>query len=114
MAPKYISWSRENRSELIRIPAAKDHYVRAELRSPDPLMNPYLAFALIIYAGLDGILNKYDLRNPVDADLNKADDALLSKLDKLPSDLEEAKAIAKNSDFIKKYVPKDIMENYLK
>ncbi len=114
MAPKYISWSRENRSELIRIPAAKDHYVRAELRSPDPLMNPYLAFALIIYAGLDGILNKYDLRNPVDADLNKADDALLSKLDKLPSDLEEARAIAKNSDFIKKYVPKDIMENYLK
>ncbi|MBR4496154.1 MAG: glutamine synthetase [Acholeplasmatales bacterium] len=114
MAPKYISWSRENRSELIRIPAAKDNYVRAELRSPDPLMNPYLAFALIIYAGLDGIVNKSNLRNPVDADLNKADSSLLSKLEMLPSTLEEAKAIARKSEFIKKYVPKDIMENYLK
>ena len=114
MAPKYISWSKENRSELIRIPAAKDNYIRAELRSPDPLMNPYLGFALIIYAGLDGILNKYDLRDPVDADLNKASEALVSKLDKLPSSLKEAKEIAKKSEFINKYIPKEILDSYLK
>ena len=114
MAPKYISWSKENRSELIRIPAAKDNYVRAELRSPDPLMNPYLGFALIIYAGLEGVLNKYNLRASVDADLNKADEALLNKLDKLPSSLKEAKEIAKNSDFIKKYIPKELLDSYLK
>lgn len=54
-APRYISWSSENRSQLIRIPAAEGEYRRAELRSPDPACNPYLAFALIIYAGLDGI-----------------------------------------------------------
>ena len=54
-APRYISWSSENRSQLIRIPAAKGEYRRAELRSPDPLCNPYLAFALLIHAGLDGI-----------------------------------------------------------
>ena len=51
-APKYISWCTENRSQLIRIPAAEKEYRRAELRSPDPMCNPYLAFALIIPAGL--------------------------------------------------------------
>ena len=114
MAPKYISWSKENRSELIRIPAAKDNYVRAELRSPDPLINPYLAFALIIYAGVDGIVNKLDLRLPVDADLSKADKSLLDKLDKLPESLAEAKEIASKSRFISKYIPKEILESYLK
>jgi len=51
-APKYISWSHENRSQLVRIPAAVGEYRRAELRSPDPAANPYLAFALMILAGL--------------------------------------------------------------
>ena len=50
-APEYISWSNQNRSQLIRVPAAVDEYRRAELRSPDPTTNPYLAFALLIYAG---------------------------------------------------------------
>ena len=54
-APRYISWSAQNRSQLIRIPAAAGEYRRAELRSPDPMCNPYLAFALLIWAGLDGI-----------------------------------------------------------
>ena len=54
-APGYVSWSSENRSQLVRIPAAVGEYRRAELRSPDPTANPYLAFALIIYAGLHGI-----------------------------------------------------------
>lgn len=114
MAPKYISWSSENRSELIRIPAAKDNFVRAELRSPDPLINPYLAFTLLIYAALDGIKNNYELRSPVDIDLNKASGLLLEKIDKLPASLKEAKAIAKDSNFVKKYIPKELLENYLK
>ena len=114
MAPKYISWSSENRSELIRIPAAKDNFIRAELRSPDPLINPYLAFTLLIYAALDGIKNNYELRSPVDIDLNKASGLLIEKLDKLPSSLKEAKAIAKDSDFVKKYIPDELLENYLK
>ena len=114
MAPKYISWSSENRSELIRIPAAKDHYVRAELRSPDPLINPYVAFALLIYAGCEGILNKYELRNSVDVDLNKAKDEVLNKLEKLPISLKEAKDIASHSSFVNKYIPKELLDNYLK
>ncbi len=114
MAPKYISWSKENRSELIRVPSAKDNFVRAELRSADPLINPYLAFSLLIYAAMDGIKNKYKLRESVDADLNKADNALLNKLDKLPESLDEAKKIALKSEFVKKFVPKEIIDNYLK
>ena len=54
-APAYISWSAQNRSQLIRIPAAEGEFKRAELRSPDPTANPYLAFALIIYAAIEGI-----------------------------------------------------------
>ena len=114
MAPKYISWSRENRSELIRVPAAKDNFIRAELRSPDPQINPYVAFTLLIYAGMEGILNNYKLRHPVDSDLNKASDVLLDKLDKLPLSLEEAKEEARNSKFVNKYIPKELLENYLK
>ena len=114
MAPKYISWSRENRSELIRVPAAKDNFIRAELRSPDPQINPYVAFTLLIYAGMEGILNNYKLRQSVDSDLNKASDVLLDKLDKLPLSLEEAKQEARKSKFVNKYIPKELLENYLK
>ena len=67
-APRYISWSQENRSQLIRIPAATGEYRRAELRSPDPLCNPYLAFALLIRAGLDGVQQQLTL--PPAADMN--------------------------------------------
>ncbi|MBR3400955.1 MAG: glutamine synthetase, partial [Parasporobacterium sp.] len=68
-APKYISWSSENRSQLIRIPAAFGEYRRCELRSPDPCANPYLAYALLIYAGIDGIRNKLALPDPADLNL---------------------------------------------
>jgi len=53
-APKYVSWSHQNRSQLIRIPAETGEYSRMELRSPDPACNPYITFALILHAGLDG------------------------------------------------------------
>ena len=55
MAPGYITWGRENRSALIRIPAASPKYRRGELRSPDPMANPYLAYGLMIGAGLEGL-----------------------------------------------------------
>ena len=67
-APRYISWSSENRSQLIRIPAAEGEYRRAELRSPDPICNPYIAYTLLIYAGLDGIRRRAEL--PASADIN--------------------------------------------
>lgn len=111
-APKYISWSSENRSQLIRVPAAVGVYRRAELRSPDPSANTYLAFALMIYAVLEGIQNKSKLPSPVDINLYKADNDTLTNFKQLPEDFESACAVAANSAFIKKYIPGTILDLY--
>ena len=111
-APQYISWSRENRSQLIRIPAAVGKYRRAELRSPDPTANSYLAFALMIYAGLYGIQNHLQLAEPTDINLYKANADVLSKFKMLPSSLKDACESALNSDFIKQHIPNEILEIY--
>ena len=100
-APRYISWSHENRSQLVRIPAAVGEYRRMELRSADPTANPYLAFALMIYAGLDGITNKLDLCADV-----------LSTYQTLPGSFEEACRTAGASDFIKAHIPPEILSIY--
>ena len=113
-APKYISWSSENRSQLIRIPAAVGEYRRAELRSPDSMANPYLAFTLMIYAGLYGIENKLELPMVADINLFKAGEETLKKYKKLPQDLISACKIAENSDFIKKHIPASILNIYCK
>ncbi len=111
-APLYITWSRENRSQLIRIPAAVGEYRRAELRSPDPTANPYLAFALMIYAGLDGIINRSVLCEPADINLFTAGAEELLKYEKLPESYEEACRIATSSAFINKYIPAEILSIY--
>ena len=111
-APKYISWSTENRSQLIRIPAAEGEYRRMELRSPDPGANPYLAFALMIYAGLEGIEKGLELTAPADINFYKADPQTLNKFDKLPDSFKEACSEAASSSFIKKYIPSRILDIY--
>ena len=77
-APKYISWSHQNRSQLIRIPATTGEANRMELRSPDPSCNPYLAFALLLHAGLDGIEEQAKL--PAPCDKNLFEEGLASRL----------------------------------
>ena len=104
-APKYITWSSENRSQLIRIPAAKGEYVRFELRSPDPTTNPYIAYALLIYAGLDGIRKQMPLCEPLDQNLFTADQSVTDSLKKLPSNLKEALEEANKSSLIHQYIP---------
>ena len=111
-APRYISWSSENRSQLVRVPAAVGEYKRAELRSPDPAANTYLAFALMIYASLYGIQNKLELQDPADINLYKADADTLAKFEQLPENLKSACALANNSDFIKEHIPGAILEIY--
>ena len=111
-APKYISWSSENRSQLIRVPAAIGIYRRAELRSPDPSANTYLAFALMIHAALEGIQNQLVLPPPVDINLYKADDNTLKNFRQLPKDFKSACMVAANSDFIKKHIPDTILNIY--
>ena len=113
-APKFISWSSENRSQLVRIPAAIGQYRRAELRSPDPAVNPYIAFTLMIYSGLRGIENKLDLPVVADFNLFSADEETLSKFKTLPQSLEEAKRVAAESEFIKQHIPKSIFDIYCK
>ena len=113
-APGYISWSRENRSQLIRIPAAVGEYKRAELRSPDPTANPYLAFTLLIYAGLDGIKKGTCLPDPVDLNLFKADPKTLENIKKLPDNVKAARRIASESGFIKEHIPEQIVRIYCK
>lgn len=111
-APQYISWSSENRSQLIRIPAAAGKYRRAELRSPDPTANVYLAFALMIYAGLYGIQNQLQLTEPANINLYKADADVLSGFKMLPTTLKDACETALNSEFIKQYITDKILNIY--
>ena len=113
-APRYVSWSSENRSQLIRVPAAVGEYRRAELRSPDPSANPYLAFALLIYAGLYGIQNKLMPPAATDFNLFTADPCVLNSLQKLPAALEEAVAIMQSSSFIQEHIPQAILAIYSK
>ena len=111
-APLYISWSHENRSQLIRVPAAVGEYCRAELRSPDPSSNPYLAFTLLIHAGLYGINNKLIPESAFDINLFNADEITLSKLKKLPACLDEAISVMNSSEFIKEHIPASIIDMY--
>ena len=111
-APRYISWSSENRSQLVRIPAAHGEYRRAELRSPDPAANPYLAFALIIYAGLYGIQNRLTMPKAVDQNLFTANAGLISTLRKLPDSLGEACVLARQSAFIAEHIPAAVLDIY--
>ena len=113
-APGYVSWSSENRSQLVRVPAAVGEYRRAELRSPDPMANPYLAFTLIIYAALNGLENKLDLPEAANINLYKADAETLAKFKKLPSSLCDACKAAATSDFIKEHIPAAILDIYCK
>lgn len=112
-APKYISWSNQNRSQLIRIPAATGEKTRVELRSPDSAMNPYIAFSLIIGAGLYGIENSIKLPEAINENLYTASDEILKNIDKLPESLEEALNIAKNSSFIKDIIGEEVLEKYI-
>ena len=111
-APRYISWSSENRSQLVRVPAALGEYRRAELRSPDPAANSYLAFALLIYASMYGIKENLELPEPADLNLFKAPIEVLANFRQLPGNLPVACQEAKNSSFIKKCIPKAITELY--
>ncbi len=91
-APVYISWALRNRSALIRVPAARGKATRVEFRSPDPSCNPYLAFALMLAAGVDGIRNRIDPGEPTNIDIYDLADKDRRKMGikTLPGNLMEA------------------------
>lgn len=106
-APKFVTWSHENRSQLIRIPAAKGEYRRIELRSPDPSANPYLAYALLIWAGLDGIAKDMCPAPAVNLNLLAAPESETREFDTLPGSLEEAVALANGSALVRRVLGED-------
>ena len=121
-APRYITWSRENRSQLIRIPASDESHRRAELRSADPTANPYLAFALLIWAGLEGLQEKMPLPEGIrrgllpppstDVNLFSAPEEVLSGCRRLPVSLQEAADAAERSAFIRAHLPEAVIRAY--
>lgn len=111
-APEYVSWSEQNRSQLIRIPASEEERRRIELRSPDPSCNPYLAYMLLIYAGLSGMEENLEPAPSLDMNLFTADAAVTDGLARLPETLQAAAAVAERSEFVRKYVPEDIVRLY--
>ncbi len=111
-APAYISWSAENRSQLLRLPAAEGQYRRLELRSPDNAANPYLAFSLIIRACLEGIRDKLPLPEGAELNLLRPGSEKKHSYERLPVSLEEAAAAAGQSDFIRKAVPAQVLAGY--
>ena len=111
-APRYVTWSAENRSQLIRIPAAVGEYRRAELRSADPTANPYIAYTLLIYAGLYGIENDLFLPPASDFNIYTASAEALMSLKKLPGSMYEAAAITNASAFVKDHLPETVIAAY--
>ena len=114
-APVYIAWSERNRSPLIRVPAARGEGARAELRSPDPSCNPYLAFAVMLKTGIDGIKNKIDPGEPVSQNIytmSKEEKESLG-IESLPSTLNEALLELDKDEVVKSALTDHILRNYI-
>ena len=111
-APRFITWSAQNRSQLIRVPAAEGEFRRAELRSPDPAANPYLAYALLIWAAMDGIAGKLSLPPAADLNLFTADQETQARFARLPESKEAAAALAASSGFLRAHLPRALIDSY--
>ncbi len=111
-APGFISWSYGNRSHLIRIPDAWGQEARMELRSPDPAANPYLLFTLLLEAAVEGIQNKTEPGQALSGDIDRKNPN--PSLVRLPMDLGEAIALARESAFLKAVLPKATLESYIR
>ena len=114
-APSYVSWSAVNRSQLIRIPALRGDNARIELRLPDPSCNPYLALAVCLEAGLDGIKNQLMPPAPADRDVRKMteEERLASGIEPLPRNLEEALQALEADGLVREVLGEDISRSYI-
>ena len=112
-APRFITWSHQNRSPLIRIPAAQGSHRRMEYRASDGTVNPYLAFTLLLHAGMDGVERGLKLPEPCNINLFTANEDELSTYESLPGSLEEAIDAAAASEFVRQVLPARTLESYL-
>lgn len=117
-APVYVSWGQKNRSALVRVPryrVGKEQASRIELRSPDAVCNPYLAFSLMLAAGMKGVEENYPLPDPVESDLfhMSEQERVRLNIETLPGDLYEAVKTLEKSELAKKTVGEHIFEKFI-
>jgi glutamine synthetase len=117
-APVYVTWAQHNRSDMVRIPMykpGKADSTRIELRSPDPACNPYLAFSVILAAGLEGIQKKYDLSAATEGnvfELSKAERGRRG-IGQLPGSLGEAIQLAEGSKLLRSALGEHVYQSFL-
>ncbi len=118
-APVYLSWARRNRSDLIRVPEyrpGKENATRIEFRSPDPACNPYLAFSVMLAAGLEGIEKGYEAPEPVEENVYEMSEEERQKrgIDTLPASLWEALQLTGKSELVRKALGDHIFDAFIK
>jgi glutamine synthetase len=117
-APVYIAWARRNRSALVRVPMykpGKEKATRIELRCPDPACNPYLAFAVMLAAGLKGVEKEYKLAAPVEEDIFEMTEKERKQhgIDSLPGSLQEAVQAMEKSELVKETLGDHIFQKFI-
>jgi Glutamine synthetase len=117
-APIYKTWATVSRSDLVRVPAykpGKESAMRVEYRSPDPACNPYLAFAVMLASGLEGIENRYKLQKANEADVSRMAEAesKKAKVGVLPKDLSQAIEEAQGSKVLRSALGDHVFEKFI-
>lgn len=117
-APVYLSWALRNRSDLIRIPVyryGQEQATRIEYRAPDPACNPYLAFSVMLAAGLEGIKKEYDPIPPVERNVYEMTDEEREKegIGSLPGNLSEAIELAEKSEVVRKAIGDHVFDKFI-
>jgi glutamine synthetase len=117
-APVYLSWARRNRSDLIRVPEyqpGREEATRVEFRSPDPACNPYLAFSVMLAAGLEGIEKKYELPEPVEENVYEMGQEERERrgIDTLPASLLEAIQLTEQSEVVRKALGEHVFRTFI-
>ncbi|MCD6500253.1 MAG: glutamine synthetase [Deltaproteobacteria bacterium] len=117
-APAYVSWGQKNRSALVRVPRyrpGKHNASRVEVRSPDPVCNPYLAFSVMLAAGLKGVENQYPLPDPIEMDLFRMSDSERNAfgVKTLPGNLHEAIQVAQESELLRQTLGEHVFSKFI-
>jgi glutamine synthetase len=118
-APVYLSWARRNRADLIRVPEykpGKENATRIEFRSPDPACNPYLAFSVMLAAGLEGIEKEYEVPDPVEENVYEMTEEEREKkgIETLPASLWEAIQLTEKSEVVRRALGDHVLDSFIK
>jgi len=118
-APVYLSWARKNRSDMVRVPEyqpGKETATRIEFRVPDPACNPYLAFSVMLAAGLEGIDNEYELADPIETNIFEMSSKEKEQrgIDSLPINLWDAISLTENSQLVRKALGDHVFDSFIK